>query len=110
MDDAEMADLLQRDESAQLFWRLDVWEDDSRRRRRFVPNVFGSRHEEASVISVPSDGQEMSEEEKLRALANSILPGRSQSSDLVDESDIDKWASEIDPTPSSGTCEIFSLK
>ncbi|KAK6046798.1 hypothetical protein COOONC_15693 [Cooperia oncophora] len=89
------------DETTQLFWRLDVWEDDSRRRRRFVPNVFGSRHEEASVISVPSEAQEMSEEEKLRALANSIVPGRSQSSELVDESDIDKWAAEIDPTPSS---------
>ncbi|KAK6024725.1 hypothetical protein OSTOST_09459 [Ostertagia ostertagi] len=55
------------DETAQLFWRLDVWEDDSRRRRRFVPNVFGSRHEEASVVSVASDAEELSEEEKLRA-------------------------------------------
>ncbi|XGW18162.1 hypothetical protein V3C99_002630 [Haemonchus contortus] len=89
------------DEAAQLFWRLDVWEDDSRRRRRFVPNVFGSRHEDASVVSVASEDQEQSEEEKLRALANSIVPGRSQSSELVDESDIDKWAAEIDPTPSS---------
>ncbi|PIO64376.1 hypothetical protein TELCIR_14001 [Teladorsagia circumcincta] len=90
------------DETAQLFWRLDVWEDDSRRRRRFVPNVFGSRHEEASVVSVASDAEELSEEEKLRALANSIVPGRSQSSELVDESDIDKWAAEVDPAPSSG--------
>ncbi|VDO39425.1 unnamed protein product [Haemonchus placei] len=84
-------------DSWQLFWRLDVWEDDSRRRRRFVPNVFGSRHEDASVVSVASEDQELSEEEKLRALANS------QSSELVDESDIDKWAAEIDPTPSSVT-------
>ncbi|EYC03946.1 hypothetical protein Y032_0090g2330 [Ancylostoma ceylanicum] len=89
------------DEAQQLFWRLDVWEDDSRRRRRFVPNVYGSKHEEASVITVPGDGQELSEEEKLRMLANSIAPGRGQSSELVDESDIDKWAAEIDPAPSS---------
>ncbi|ETN81401.1 hypothetical protein NECAME_08530 [Necator americanus] len=79
----------------------DVWEDDSRRRRRFVPNVYGSKHEEASIITVPGDAQEMSEEEKLRMLANSIAPGRGQPSELVDESDIDKWAAEIDPTPSS---------
>ncbi|KAK6744681.1 hypothetical protein RB195_011415 [Necator americanus] len=89
------------EEEQQLFWRLDVWEDDSRRRRRFVPNVYGSKHEEASIITVPGDAQEMSEEEKLRMLANSIAPGRGQPSELVDESDIDKWAAEIDPTPSS---------
>lgn len=54
----------------QLFWRLDVWEDDSRRRRRFVPNVYGSKHEEASIITVPGEGQELSEVEKLKMLAN----------------------------------------
>ncbi|KIH54105.1 hypothetical protein ANCDUO_15750 [Ancylostoma duodenale] len=95
------------DEAQQLFWRLDVWEDDSRRRRRFVPNVYGSKHEGASIITVPGDGQELSEEEKLRMLANSIAPGRGQSSELVDESDIDKWAAEIDPTPSSACWMIF---
>ncbi|VDM70940.1 unnamed protein product, partial [Strongylus vulgaris] len=89
------------EEAQQLFWRLDVWEDDSRRRRRFVPNVYGSKHEEASIITVP-ETQELSEEEKLKMLANSIAPGRGQSSELVDESDIDKWAAEVDPTPSSG--------
>ncbi|KAL0174746.1 hypothetical protein M9458_030714, partial [Cirrhinus mrigala] len=32
--------------SSQLhdFWRLDYWEDDLRRRRRFVRNPFGSTH------------------------------------------------------------------
>ncbi|KHJ91255.1 hypothetical protein OESDEN_08884, partial [Oesophagostomum dentatum] len=89
------------DEMQQLFWRLDVWEDDSRRRRRFVPNVYGSKHEEASIITTPGEPQEMTEEEKLKLLANSIAPGRGQPSELVDESDIDKWAAEIDPTPSS---------
>lgn len=29
------------------FWRLDYWEDDLRRRRRFVRNAFGSTHAEA---------------------------------------------------------------
>uniref|UniRef100_A0A8C4RYK0 LPS responsive beige-like anchor protein n=1 Tax=Erpetoichthys calabaricus TaxID=27687 RepID=A0A8C4RYK0_ERPCA len=31
------------------FWRLDYWEDDLRRRRRFVRNPFGSTHPEATL-------------------------------------------------------------
>ncbi|XP_061626938.1 lipopolysaccharide-responsive and beige-like anchor protein isoform X5 [Phyllopteryx taeniolatus] len=31
------------------FWRLDYWEDDLRRRRRFVRNPFGSTHSEATL-------------------------------------------------------------
>uniref|UniRef100_A0AAY4EZI2 Neurobeachin n=1 Tax=Denticeps clupeoides TaxID=299321 RepID=A0AAY4EZI2_9TELE len=30
------------------FWRLDYWEDDLRRRRRFVRNAFGSTHSDAT--------------------------------------------------------------
>lgn len=30
------------------FWLLDTWEDDSRRRRRFVPNPYGSTHADAA--------------------------------------------------------------
>lgn len=31
------------------FFRLDNWEDDSRRRRRFVPNPHGSTHASANI-------------------------------------------------------------
>ncbi|KAM4751288.1 lipopolysaccharide-responsive and beige-like anchor protein isoform 4-T4 [Anableps anableps] len=31
------------------FWRLDYWEDDLRRRRRFIRNPFGSSHSEATL-------------------------------------------------------------
>ncbi|XP_053711574.1 lipopolysaccharide-responsive and beige-like anchor protein isoform X2 [Synchiropus splendidus] len=31
------------------FWRLDYWEDDLRRRRRFIRNPFGSSHTEATL-------------------------------------------------------------
>ncbi|XP_051539342.1 neurobeachin-like isoform X1 [Myxocyprinus asiaticus] len=31
------------------FWRLDYWEDDLRRRRRFVRNAFGSTHSDVSL-------------------------------------------------------------
>ena len=31
------------------FWKLDVWEDDARRRRRLVRNPLGSTHPEATL-------------------------------------------------------------
>ncbi|CAL8353816.1 unnamed protein product, partial [Boreogadus saida] len=31
------------------FWRLDYWEDDLRRRRRFIRNPFGSTHGQATL-------------------------------------------------------------
>ncbi|XP_077449030.1 neurobeachin a isoform X5 [Stigmatopora argus] len=31
------------------FWRLDYWEDDLRRRRRFVRNAFGSTHADVAL-------------------------------------------------------------
>ncbi|XP_063074295.1 lipopolysaccharide-responsive and beige-like anchor protein isoform X2 [Engraulis encrasicolus] len=33
----------------QDFWRLDYWEDDLRRRRRFIRNPYGSTHSEATL-------------------------------------------------------------
>ncbi|EUB57642.1 Neurobeachin [Echinococcus granulosus] len=36
-----------------IFYRLDTWEDDSRRRRRLVINPFGSSHPEATLHSSP---------------------------------------------------------
>ena len=32
---------------AKEYWKLDSWEDDTRRRRRFVRNLYGSSHKEA---------------------------------------------------------------
>ncbi|VDM35198.1 unnamed protein product, partial [Hydatigera taeniaeformis] len=37
-----------------IFYRLDTWEDDSRRRRRLVINPFGSNHSEAALHSSPA--------------------------------------------------------
>ncbi|XP_068176800.1 lipopolysaccharide-responsive and beige-like anchor protein isoform X3 [Antennarius striatus] len=34
------------------FWRLDYWEDDLRRRRRFIRNPSGSTHSEATLKAV----------------------------------------------------------
>lgn len=42
--------------SQQFFWKLDSWEDDSRRRRRFVRNPFGTRHVEATLRAAIEHG------------------------------------------------------
>ncbi|XP_030168793.1 lipopolysaccharide-responsive and beige-like anchor protein isoform X1 [Lynx canadensis] len=39
------------------FWRLDHWEDDLRRRRRFVRNPLGSTHPEATLKTAVEHGQ-----------------------------------------------------
>ncbi|XP_061156042.1 neurobeachin-like [Syngnathus typhle] len=38
------------------FWRLDYWEDDLRRRRRFVRNAFGSTHADVMLKSLDDYG------------------------------------------------------
>lgn len=38
------------------FWRLDYWEDDLRRRRRFVRNAFGSTHADVSLKALEEYG------------------------------------------------------
>ena len=38
-----------RGDMTKEFWKLDVWEDDARRRRRLVRNPLGSTHPEATL-------------------------------------------------------------
>uniref|UniRef100_A0A3B5A7U8 Neurobeachin n=1 Tax=Stegastes partitus TaxID=144197 RepID=A0A3B5A7U8_9TELE len=40
------------------FWRLDYWEDDLRRRRRFVRNPFGSTHLDVTCKSLQEYGSD----------------------------------------------------
>ncbi|KAM8834631.1 neurobeachin a isoform 1-T1 [Synchiropus picturatus] len=44
------------------FWRLDYWEDDLRRRRRFVRNAFGSTHADISLKALEDYGTEEEDE------------------------------------------------
>jgi neurobeachin len=53
------------DDEQQTFWKLDLWEDDSRRRKRFVPNAYGCKHSMASIKKV-LDEKETEELEKAR--------------------------------------------
>ena len=39
------------------FWKLDTWEDDSRRRRRLLPNPVGSTHPEAALRAAIEHGE-----------------------------------------------------
>lgn len=38
------------------FWKLDAWEDDARRRKRFVRNPYGSSHPEATLKAALEHG------------------------------------------------------
>jgi hypothetical protein len=38
------------------FWKLDAWEDDARRRKRFVHNPWGSGHPEATLKASLENG------------------------------------------------------
>uniref|UniRef100_A0A8B9HVA1 LPS-responsive vesicle trafficking, beach and anchor containing n=1 Tax=Astyanax mexicanus TaxID=7994 RepID=A0A8B9HVA1_ASTMX len=45
--------------SSYSFWRLDYWEDDLRRRRRFIRNQFGSSHSEATLKAAAENGESL---------------------------------------------------
>lgn len=89
------------------FWKLDVWEDDSRRRKRFVSNPYGCRHSAARLKTIVESGASAQEADKAREeLLRDLVARRlvtlgslktgAAIGELVDESDIDKWASEPD--------------
>ncbi|XP_028274601.1 neurobeachin isoform X3 [Parambassis ranga] len=53
------------------FWRLDYWEDDLRRRRRFVRNPFGSTHLDVSCKSLQDYGSQEDEVVKSKMVIRS---------------------------------------
>lgn len=42
--------------SRQEFWKLDAWEDDARRRKRFVHNPRGTSHPQATLKAALEHG------------------------------------------------------
>uniref|UniRef100_UPI003590263B lipopolysaccharide-responsive and beige-like anchor protein isoform X2 n=1 Tax=Myxine glutinosa TaxID=7769 RepID=UPI003590263B len=56
------------------FWRLDIWEDSLRRRRRLVPNPLGSAHPEATLRTAG----EQDEAEVAREQAHQALQGHAK--------------------------------
>ncbi|XP_017773305.1 PREDICTED: neurobeachin isoform X3 [Nicrophorus vespilloides] len=79
------------------FWKLDAWEDDARRRKRFVHNPLGSSHPEATLKAAlehggPEDAILQAREEIHAQLAASRSHQQQQqqmqTSDLMDDTEL----------------------
>ncbi|KOX76971.1 Lipopolysaccharide-responsive and beige-like anchor protein [Melipona quadrifasciata] len=76
------------------YWKLDAWEDDARRRKRFVHNPLGSSHPEATLKAAlehgaPEDAILQAREEFHAHLAASRAHQQQlQSTDLMDDSEL----------------------
>lgn len=76
------------------FWKLDAWEDDARRRKRFVHNPLGSSHPEATLKAALEHGApedailQAREEFHAQLAAASRNQQQMQSSDLMDDSEL----------------------
>ncbi|CAH2225077.1 neurobeachin isoform X2 [Pelobates cultripes] len=88
------------------FWRLDYWEDDLRRRRRFVRNAFGSTHSDArlkSAIEYGTDEDVIKSKKTFRsqaavnqnAEAELMLEGDDDAVSLLQEKEIDNLAGPV---------------
>ncbi|XP_053298023.1 neurobeachin [Pleuronectes platessa] len=73
------------------FWRLDYWEDDLRRRRRFVRNAFGSTHADMSLKALEDYGTEEEEEgvKSKKNLRNHSVVAQNPEAELMLEGDDD---------------------
>ncbi|XP_074849294.1 lipopolysaccharide-responsive and beige-like anchor protein isoform X3 [Carettochelys insculpta] len=76
------------------FWRLDYWEDDLRRRRRFVRNPFGSTHPEATlkaaVEHVPDEDVLLKGKQSIKS---QVLGNQNSESEILLEGDDDTLSS-----------------
>ncbi|KAA0704104.1 Neurobeachin Lysosomal-trafficking regulator 2 [Triplophysa tibetana] len=89
------------------FWRLDYWEDDLRRRRRFVRNAFGSTHSDVTLKSLEeySPEEEEATESKKSFRSHSVvsqnpetelmLEGDDDAVSLLQEKEIDNLAGPV---------------
>ncbi|XP_054650005.1 neurobeachin-like isoform X3 [Dunckerocampus dactyliophorus] len=72
------------------FWRLDYWEDDLRRRRRFVRNPLGSTHLDVSCKTLQEYGTENDELVKLKIpVLGQSIPSQNPETDLILEGEDD---------------------
>ncbi|KAL7400159.1 hypothetical protein ABVT39_007364 [Epinephelus coioides] len=72
------------------FWRLDYWEDDLRRRRRFVRNPFGSTHLDVTCKSLQEYGTEEDEVVKSKKVFRSqTVASQNPETELMLEGDED---------------------
>ena len=57
------------------YWKLDVWEDDARRRKRFVRNTFGSSHPEAT-LKAPTEASSHEDAIQVRISGSTAVDGK----------------------------------
>ncbi|XP_074072135.1 neurobeachin isoform X3 [Macrotis lagotis] len=71
------------------FWRLDYWEDDLRRRRRFVRNAFGSTHAEALLKAATEYGTEEDVLKSKKTFRSQAVVNQNAETELMLEGDDD---------------------
>lgn len=71
------------------FWRLDYWEDDLRRRRRFVRNAFGSTHAEALLKAAVEYGTEEDVVKSKKTFRSQAIVNQNAETELMLEGDDD---------------------
>uniref|UniRef100_H2LFI6 Neurobeachin n=1 Tax=Oryzias latipes TaxID=8090 RepID=H2LFI6_ORYLA len=68
----------------QDFWRLDYWEDDLRRRRRFVRNPYGSTHLDVACKSLQEYGEcNISVVKSKLVFRNPVVPIQNPETELI---------------------------
>lgn len=78
----------------QVFWKLDAWEDDARRRKRMVQNPRGSTHPQAALKAAlengaPDDAISQAREEFHSQIANTRTQhNAAHTGDLLDDADL----------------------
>eukprot|EP00094_Tigriopus_californicus_P012159 TCALIF_11751-PA protein Name:"Similar to NBEA Neurobeachin (Homo sapiens)" AED:0.12 eAED:0.13 QI:0/0.04/0/0.81/1/1/22/0/1914 len=92
-----------REDGPRDFWKLDVWEDDARRRRRLIRNPLGSTHPEATLKAAiehgaAEDAIEAAQAEFHAHLAAARSQNNQQSNnhDLVEDSELVGEDRELD--------------
>ncbi|CAM4403396.1 neurobeachin isoform X1 [Lepidochelys kempii] len=71
------------------FWRLDYWEDDLRRRRRFVRNAFGSTHSDALLKAAVEYGTEEDVVKSKKTFRSQTVVNQNAETELMLEGDDD---------------------
>uniref|UniRef100_A0A673WYZ7 LPS responsive beige-like anchor protein n=1 Tax=Salmo trutta TaxID=8032 RepID=A0A673WYZ7_SALTR len=75
------------------FWRLDYWEDDLRRRRRFVRNPFGSTHSKATLKAAAEHAPEEDIFKGKQSIRSQALGNQNSESEILLDGDDDTLSS-----------------
>ncbi|KAI1883660.1 hypothetical protein AGOR_G00233850 [Albula goreensis] len=75
------------------FWRLDYWEDDLRRRQRFVRNPFGSTHSEATLKAAAENAPEQDVLKGKQSIRSQALGNQNSESEISLDGDDDTLSS-----------------